>query len=117
MRTLRTLLVAGLIGCAGLPTAQAPAQRIRGDVVALDGNVLQVKTRAGEALSVKLADNFGVSAIVTRDLAAVVPGTFIGTATMPGPDGTLQSLEVLIFPGPRAAAARVTTRGTCSRAA
>ena len=98
MRALTTLLVAGLVGAASLATAQAPTQRIRGDVVALDGNVLHVKSRTGEALTVKLADNFAVSAVVKRDLAAVVPGTFIGTATMPGADGMLQSLEILIFP-------------------
>jgi hypothetical protein len=99
MRTPMTLIVTGLLSFfAALAIAQAPPQRIRGDVVALDGNTLQVKTRAGEALTIKLADNFAVSAIVKRDLAAVVPGTFIGTATVPGKDGTLQSLEVLIFP-------------------
>ncbi len=59
---------------------------------------LQVKTRSGESLTVKLADNFAVSAVAKRDLAAVVPGTFIGTATLTQPDGTLQALEVLIFP-------------------
>ena len=46
----------------------------------------------------KLADNFAVSAIVRRNLAAVVPGAFVGTATMSNPDGTLRALEVLVFP-------------------
>ena len=87
-----------LLGPAPWAYAQAPAQRIRGDVVALDGNTLQVKSRTGEALTVKLADNFTVSAVAKRDLAAVVPGLFIGTATMTKPDGTLEALEVLIFP-------------------
>ena len=98
MQKMKAILAAALLGFAALALAQAPTQRIRGDVVALDGNTLQVKTRAGEALTVKLADNFGVSAIVKRDLAAVVPGAFIGTATMPRADGTLQALEVLVFP-------------------
>jgi hypothetical protein len=39
-----------------------------------------------------------VNAVARRELAAVVPGTFIGTATLVRPDGTLQALEVLIFP-------------------
>ena len=98
MRTLSTLLIAAFMGFATIAAAQAPAQRIRGDVVALDGNTLQVKTRGGEAVTVKLNDNFAVSAVAKRDLAAVVPGTFIGTATMPQADGTQQALEVLIFP-------------------
>ncbi len=98
MQTTRLFLAAAWLGCAALAVAQTPAQRIRGDVVALDGNTLQVKTRAGEPLTVRLADNFSVSAVARRDLAAVTPGAFIGTATMPRPDGSLQALEVLIFP-------------------
>ena len=98
MRTFTRFLAVTMFGLVALAAAQTPTQRIRGDVVALDGTTLQVKTRSGEMLTVKLADNFGVSAVVKRDLSAVVPGTFIGTATVPRPDGTLQALEVLIFP-------------------
>jgi RNase P/RNase MRP subunit p29 len=98
MRAFVAILALMFLGLAPWAHAQAPAQRIRGDVVALDGNTLQVKSRTGEALTVKLADNFTVSAVAKRDLAAVVPGLFIGTATMTKPDGTLEALEVLIFP-------------------
>jgi len=94
----RTVVVLGIVSLASLATAQTSTERIRGDVLRLDANILQVKTRAGEALTVKLADNFAVSAIVRRNLAAVVPGAFVGTATMPNPDGTLRALEVLVFP-------------------
>ncbi len=98
MGALRMIFAVAAIGLASMAAAQSPSQRVRGDVVALDGNTLQVRTRAGEALSVKLADNYAVSAIARRNLAAVVPGAFIGTATMPNPDGTLRALEVLVFP-------------------
>jgi hypothetical protein len=98
MDAFRTVVVLGIVGLASLATAQTSTERIRGDVLRLDANILQVKTRAGETLTVKLADNFAVSAIVRRNLAAVVPGAFVGTATMPNPDGTLRALEVLVFP-------------------
>ena len=98
MRVLMFVFFVAVAGFVSVASAQAPAQRIRGDVMALDGNTLQVKSRTGETLTVKLADNFAVSAIAKRDLANVVPGAFIGTATMARPDGTLQALEVLIFP-------------------
>ena len=98
MDAFRTVVVLGIVGLATLATAHTSTERIRGDVLRLDANILQVKTRAGEALTVKLADNFTVSAIVRRNLAAVVPGAFVGTATMPNPDGTLRALEVLVFP-------------------
>jgi RNase P/RNase MRP subunit p29 len=98
MRAFIAILALACFEFTSLAAAQTPTLRIRGDVVALDDNTLQVKSRTGETLAVKLADNFVVSAVVKRDLAAVVPGTFIGTATMPRPDGTFQALEVLILP-------------------
>lgn len=98
-------LTAALALCAfaclsGSPSAQTPAptQRIRGDVVALDGLQLKVHSRSGETLAVKLADNYVVTAVVKIDLAAIKPGAFVGAATMPQPDGTLTALEVLVFP-------------------
>ena len=41
---------------AALAQAPLPTQRIRGDLVALDGLNLQVKSRTGEAFAVKLAE-------------------------------------------------------------
>ena len=87
-----------LLCASALAQTPAPTQRIRGDVVAIDGSNLQVKARSGETLSVKLADNYVVTAVVKIDMTAIKPGAFIGTATVPQPDGTLTSLEVLVFP-------------------
>jgi hypothetical protein len=67
-------------------------------VIALDGKNLQVKSRSGETLAIKLADNYAVSAVVPIDRSAIQPGVFIGAATMPQPDGTLSALEVVVFP-------------------
>jgi hypothetical protein len=67
-------------------------------VVALDGLSLQVKSRSGETLAIKLADNYVVTAVVKIDATAIKPGSFVGTASMPQPDGTLTSLEVLVLP-------------------
>lgn len=84
----------------GLSLAQTPAptQRIRGDLVAIDGLQLQVKSRSGETLAVRLADNYAVTAVVGIDRTAIKPGAFVGAATMAQPDGTLTALEVLVFP-------------------
>ncbi|HEX6137559.1 MAG TPA: hypothetical protein VF059_07860 [Casimicrobiaceae bacterium] len=86
---------------AGLLCAQAFAQeprRIRGDVVALDGLKLQVLERSGERLAIDLDGNYGVTAVVRIDIAAIKQGSYVGTATMPQPGGTLRSLEVVVFP-------------------
>jgi len=100
MKHASSLAVCLLLFTCGSVLAQAPAptQRIRGDVVALDGLSLQVKSRSGEMLAIKLADNYVVTAVVKIDATAIKPGTFVGTASMPQPDGTLTSLEVLVFP-------------------
>jgi len=78
--------------------APLPTQRIRGDVTALDGLGLQVKSRSGEALAIKLAENYTVTAVVKIDMSAIKPGVFVGTASMPQSDGTQSAIEVLVFP-------------------
>ncbi len=81
-----------------LAQAPLPTQRIRGDLVAVDGLQLQIRSRSGEALAVRLAENYGVTAVVKVDPTAIQPGAFVGAATMPRPDGTQSALEVLVFP-------------------
>jgi len=100
MKHASSLALCLLLFACGFVLAQAPAptQRIRGDVVALDGLGLQVKSRSGETLAIKLADNYVVTAVVKIDATAIKPGSFVGTASMPQPDGTLTSLEVLVLP-------------------
>jgi hypothetical protein len=102
----RLIILAGLLCCvAGTALAQAPAaaptQRIRGDVVAVDGLNLQVRSRTGETLNIKLAENYTVTAVVKIGVDRIVPGTFVGTATMPQADGTQRAIEVLLFPEAR----------------
>ena len=102
---LALMLACLLLNCVtDAAWAQAPAtppQRIRGDVVALDGQNLQVRSRTGEMFNVKLADNYTVNAVVKIGIDRIVPGTYVGIATMPQPDGTQKSLEVLLFPEAR----------------
>jgi hypothetical protein len=84
---------------AAVAAAQAPATRIRGQIQALEGQTLTIRPRAGGASVVmKLADNFGVTGVVPMTMADIVPGKFVGTASLPQPDGSLQAIEVLIFP-------------------
>src|SRR5260221_12839619 len=97
--TLLRLLLLGALVCvfAGTAAAQTPV-RVRGTVEALDGTTLKVKSREGPVVTIKLADNYAVAAVVATDLASVKPGSFIGTASMKQPDGSLVALEVLVFP-------------------
>ncbi len=83
---------------SSLAQTTLPTQRIRGDLVALDGLKLQVRSRSVESLAVRLAENYAVTAVLRIELDAIKPGSFVGAASMPQPDGTLTALEVLVFP-------------------
>ena len=65
---------------------------------AIDGSTLYVKTRDGEDLKITLADKPVFMAIVPATLADLKPGTYVGSAATPGPDGSLVAMEVHIFP-------------------
>jgi len=82
--------------------AQAPAplptQRLRGSLESLEGNTLVMKERSGEVLRLVLDDKLSISEVLPIALSAIQPGSFVGSAALPGADGILRALEVLVFP-------------------
>src|SRR5687767_7034488 len=82
-------------------TSQAQADqrvRVRGNIVSLEGQTLNVKTREGADVSVTLADGWGVSGMARASVADIKPGDFVGIASLPRSGGSDGALEVLIFP-------------------
>jgi len=101
--TTKSLFVGALIALLALPAAAQNAPegtptRIRGTVEKLDGQALTVKSREGQELTIALAPNFTVAAVVKKSLADIKTGDFVGAASTKGTDGKLHALEVLIFP-------------------
>jgi len=78
--------------------AQDKAMRVRGTVEQIDGTVMTVKSREGDMLKIKLADEGKVVALVKASLADIKPNSFVGSTAMPQPDGTWKAVEVHIFP-------------------
>jgi len=78
--------------------AQDKAMRVRGTVEQIDGMVMTVKSREGDTLKIKLADEGKVVALVKASLADIKPNSFVGSTAMPQPDGTWKAVEVHIFP-------------------
>jgi hypothetical protein len=78
--------------------AQNPPARIRGTVEKLDGQTLMVKSRDGQSLSIALAPNFTVRAVVAKTVADIKPGDFVASTSVKGPDGKLRAIEVHILP-------------------
>ena len=98
---MKTLTMIGA-GCALLLASAAFAQdkpmRVRGTVEQIDGAMMTVKSREGDTLKVKLADEVKVVALVKSSLADIKPNSFVGSTAMPQPDGTWKAVEVHIFP-------------------
>ena len=78
------------------PQAQPPV-RVRAVIEKVDGNVLTVKNRAGETLTIKLADNVRVLAIVKSSTDDIKPGAYVGISALPQPDGSQRALHLHFF--------------------
>jgi hypothetical protein len=79
------------------PAQSAPPKMIRGEIAAVDGANVAVRTRGGETSRLHLKDGQTPFAIVPAELADIKPGVFVGSAAMPGEDGALRAIEVHIF--------------------
>jgi hypothetical protein len=100
---MREILLGASSLCLGIIASAAVAQtnptvRIRGTIEKVDGNVLSIHSRDGQNVTVKLDDNFSATVVVKASLDDIKSNTFVGTAAVPLPDGTMKALEVHIFP-------------------
>jgi len=83
---------------AGSGLAQDKPVRVRGEIVAVDGPVMLVKSRDGAELKIRMPDNVSVAGIVPINIADIKPNSYIGVSAMPQPDGSQRALHVHIFP-------------------
>ncbi len=92
--------IAALVAVAAIGTAwaQSAPTRLRGSIAAIDGKTATIATREGASVEVKLADNWVAVLVVPTALSEVKQGSFVGIASLKGPDGVLNALEVLVFP-------------------
>jgi hypothetical protein len=78
---------------------QPPApSRVRGTIEAVDGDVLAVKSRGGDDFRLHMTSDINVVGITRISLSDIKVGSFIGTTTVPGPDGSQNALEIHVFP-------------------
>ena len=60
--------------------------------------MLSVKSRDGEDFKLHMAGDMRVVGLVKISLSDIKVGSFIGTTTVPGPDGSQNAVEVHVFP-------------------
>jgi hypothetical protein len=100
--TLRRPLLAVLMVAASTVFAvaqKAPVPtRVRGDIQSVDGDTLIVKSRSGEDFKLHMTSDVKIVGITRISLSDIKVGSFIGTTTVPGPDGMPTAVEVHVFP-------------------
>ena len=77
---------------------QTSPSRVRGTIESVDGQTLMVKSRSGEDVKLTMTGDIRVVGIVKIALSDIKVGSFIGTTTVPGPDGVNNAVEVHVFP-------------------
>ncbi len=77
---------------------QTSPSRVRGTIESVDGETLMVKSRSGEDVKLTMTSDIRVVGIVKIALSDIKVGSFIGTTTVPGPDGGNNAVEVHVFP-------------------
>jgi hypothetical protein len=78
--------------------AQAPHPPIRGTIEAAAGDRLEIVTRDGEHVAVRLTEGVAVTAMVKASLADIKPDSYVGMTNRVAADGRQTAVEVHIFP-------------------
>ena len=91
-------VMAALIATVSMAAAQGTPTRLRGSIAAIDGKTATIATREGSNVKVNLADNWAVMLVSPVSMSDIKENSFVGIASLKGPDGTLNALEVLVFP-------------------
>lgn len=91
------LLMAHGLTLAQTPPAQAPV-RLRGTIEKVEAGSITIRERSGEVVTLVRPADMALSEVLPLKLADIKPGSYVGTAAMPQPDGTQLALEVLVFP-------------------
>ena len=81
---------------------QAQTQRVNGTIERLDGNTIYGKGFDGSAITLRLADNVAITAVLKATFSDIKPGDYVGTGGVPQADGSQKAVELRIFPRPQA---------------
>ena len=99
IRSMKRYLVPLLGFACSVAVAQYdPPVHLRGTVESYASPNLVIKERSGKVIPLTLPDDIGIAEVIPTDITAIQPGSFVGTAALPRSDGTLVSLEVVVFP-------------------
>ena len=94
---LVTFVAAAFPLAASAQSAAAPT-RVRATINAVHSTAVDVTDTAGNKATVTLPVDINVTQVAPIEPSAIKAGSYIGTAAVKQPDGTLRALEVHVFP-------------------
>jgi len=94
------LTAAAVVAAFAATTVSVQAQnvRVRGTIEKLDGDTLMVKSRDNTELKLTLKSDVRIGGVVKASLADVKADTNVAITSRPRADGTLEAVELRIFP-------------------
>jgi hypothetical protein len=95
---ISSVLVSALMIAIPSQAEDTKPTRVRGAITAVEGDLLKVHSTRGEDLQVNLTQDTQVRGVTLAQVSEIKPGSYIGSAAVPQPDGTLKALEVHVFP-------------------
>lgn len=97
---IRALMLAAALAClpSAWVTAQAPPQRLRGEVLSFDGQWMKLKNRTGEIQTIQFTDKTTLVGVIKAERSAIQQGAFVGIASVKGAGEAAIAEEVLVFP-------------------
>lgn len=100
MTASKTLLAAALVAASCVLASAQPAEtvRVNGTIEKVDGPTLTVQLKGGAEQKLTLTGNPQIIAVVKASMSEIKENTYVASAAMPQPDGTLKALELRIFP-------------------
>ena len=95
----KPLIVISALVVASFAMAQtAQPLRLRATIEKVEPGFITVKERSGEVVKLTLASDLAVTEVYPIDITEIKADSYIGAAATPGKDGTLDAVEVLVFP-------------------
>jgi Domain of unknown function (DUF5666) len=95
---LLSMLSLVVVGSAAVQAAVDRPAIIRGTISNVSGNTLKVTDKSGQQDTIALTNDAKIAVVNNASLSDIRPDSYIGVAAKPKPDGTLEALEVHVFP-------------------
>jgi hypothetical protein len=97
MKLLAALAIAATLS-VNLSPASAETTRIRGTLMEFDTSKITIAKPDGGVEPIGVHADTRYLSVAPIGIDAIVPGSYIGVAGLPQPDGTIKALGVMVFP-------------------